>query len=74
MVEERLMELASSIVLRSPFFSHGLSARSGTIDVKVFRGVFPLWQIQKNKPAVMLVIAPPYAETSDLGLMHEQAH
>ena len=48
MVEERLMELASSIVLRSPFFSHGLSARSGTVDVKVFRGVFPLWQIQKN--------------------------
>ena len=74
LVEERLMELASSIVLRSPQFSHGLSARRKSINVNVFRAVFPVWQLLKNKPAVILAIAPPYAETSDAGLMHAHTH
>ena len=62
LVDERVMELASSIILQTHRLSEGLSARNKTLNVRVFRGVFPVWQTLRQKPAVLLFIAPPYAE------------
>jgi hypothetical protein len=62
LANERVLELASCIILKSHRLTEGLSARSKTLKVKVFRGVFPVWQMERQKPAVLLFIAPPYAE------------
>jgi hypothetical protein len=62
LADERVMELAGSIILKTHRLTEGLSARNKTLTVRVFRGVFPVWQKERQKPAVLLFIAPPYAE------------
>jgi len=62
LAEERIMELASSIILERHFLTAATSARNRTLNVRVFRGVFPVWQSERQKPGILLLIALPYAE------------
>ena len=62
LIDERLMELASSLVLKQPRYSEAKSARTKALNVRVYRGVFPVWQIARKKSAAILIIAQPYVE------------
>lgn len=58
--QERLMELASCLALKKPRLSLTHSARQSTLQLKVFRGVFPVWDPQIQQHAVLLAVAPIY--------------
>mgnify|MGYP000722385652 CR=1 FL=1 len=58
---ERVMEMAASLVLKVPRLSEAMSARSTSLSMRVYRGVFPVWQSNTDKQGVILMIAPPYA-------------
>jgi len=62
LAQERLMELASCIVLKTSRLTKATSARHSTLSVKVYRGVFPVWQVARKRSAAILMIAPRYAE------------
>ncbi len=62
LADERIMELAGSIILQRYSLTAATSARNRTLNVRVFRGVFPVWQAQRQKPGILLFIALPYAE------------
>ena len=61
-IDERLMELTSTIVLKSPRFTKSTSARRSTINMKIYRATFPVWQVERQTSGVILMIAAPYAE------------
>lgn len=61
-VPERLMELASCIVLKSHRLTRTLSARRSTLNMKVYRGVYPVWHEARQNYAVILSVAPCYVE------------
>ncbi|MGI9354819.1 MAG: hypothetical protein ACR2PF_06630 [Rhizobiaceae bacterium] len=60
--QERLMELASCIVLKNYRLTKANSARRSSLNVKVYRGVFPVWQVARKRSAAILMIAPRYVE------------
>lgn len=60
----RLMELASCLALKTPRLSSAFSARKSALNVKVFRGVFPVWDQSLLQHIVLLAIAPVYATLS----------
>lgn len=64
-VNERLMELASTIVLKKPRFTRSTSARKSTINMKIFRATFPVWQVERRTSGVILMIAAPYSELTE---------
>lgn len=61
-VAERLTELASCIILRRHRLTRALSARRSMLNVKVFRGVYPVWHEEQRNYAVILSFAPRYVE------------
>ncbi len=61
LVEERVMELASCLALKQSRHSIAVSARMSTLNVRVYRGVFPVWDGQVGRHTVVLAIAPVYA-------------
>lgn len=64
LAEERLMELASSLALKQWRHTVGMSARVSSLSIKVYRGVFPVWDGQLERHNVVLAIAPVYAKLS----------
>lgn len=62
LADERLMELTSCIVLKTPRYSQATSARRAAVNIKVYRGAYPVWQVERGKTGVILAIAQPYAE------------
>lgn len=61
LLSERLMELASCLALRQSRLTEGRSARRKSLDVKVYRGVFPVWDQSLQRHIVVLAVAPIYA-------------
>ncbi len=61
-VPQRLLELASCIVLKSQRLTETLSARRSTLNMRVYRGMFPVWHAEKQAFAIILTAAPPYVE------------
>lgn len=61
-VPERLLELASCIVLKSQRLTETLSARRSALNMRVYRGIFPVWHAENQAFAVVLSAAPPYVE------------
>jgi hypothetical protein len=57
---ERMMELASCLSLKSARLSNSISVRKGAVNIKIYRGVFPVWNIQLECHCVVLAIAPVY--------------
>ena len=57
-VAERLGELTSCLCLRICRFSVAQSARRASRDMRVYRGIFPVWMEDHSHHAVILVIAP----------------
>ena len=54
----RLIELCSSLVLKSPRFTAGTSARLGALNIRVHRAILPLWFSSIQKHGVILCVAP----------------
>ncbi len=62
LANERVMELATSLVLKKPMYARASSARKSTLNMKVLRGVFPIWQEKRRKSGVILMISPVYTQ------------
>lgn len=58
--QERVVELLSVMALRRPKYSTGYSARFGCVNIKVYRGLFPLWCGDRQAAQLLLVVAPTY--------------
>ena len=54
----RLIELCSSLVLKSARFTFGNSARPGALHIPVHRAILPLWFSNIQKHGVILCVAP----------------
>ncbi len=60
MLQERLMELASCIALKRSRLTIAKSAFRTAMNIKVYRGAFPVWNPQIGRHIVLLAIAPVY--------------
>lgn len=58
LASERLMELTSCLSLKRCRFSRTYSARPSSLNVKVFRAVFPVWSETLATHGVVLTVAP----------------
>lgn len=65
LANERLMELASCIALKSSRLTRAVSARPSTVGVKVYRCVMPVWSADCRQAGIVLAIAPIYADVTD---------
>ena len=54
----RLIELCSSLVLKTARFTAGNSARRGALETPVHRAILPLWFSSIQKHGVILCVAP----------------
>lgn len=61
-LSERLIELLACIALRQHRLSVALSARKSTLNVKFYRGVFPVFLDDVQMSAAILLVAPVYWE------------
>lgn len=59
---ERLMELASCIILKTQRITRTSSTRPSALDLAVYRGVFPVWHAARRNYAVVLAAAPCFVE------------
>jgi hypothetical protein len=59
-IGERLMELASCLALKKHMLSLSHSARQSSLNIKVYRAVFPVWHQEMLQHAVVLAMAPIY--------------
>lgn len=55
---ERLLELASCLALKSCRFSATLSARQSSLKISVYRAVLPVWLADHQICGIILAIAP----------------
>ncbi len=60
MLQERLMELASCMALKRSRLTIAKSAFRTAMNIKVYRGAFPVWSPKVGRHTVVLAIAPVY--------------
>ena len=59
---ERLMEFTACLSLKCCRFSRTLSARPSSLNVRIFRAVFPVWSEILGRHAILLAVAPVHVE------------
>lgn len=64
-LRERLLEFTSCTVLKKYRITKALSARSSSLNIHVYRGIFPMYFKDYAKAGIIIAVAPVYAEVSE---------